>query len=257
MKTLLTISFDGSGFSGFQYQPGVPTVQGSLTTAARRLFGDGCLVTGCSRTDAGVHAIGFCATLELPGGERPKIDIRKIPDAMNFHLPESVSVLSAREVPDSFHPRYSVVDKTYSYLISLSPKRMPLTVGRVYTPSAPIDGHALETMDAAARLLEGKRDFASYMASGSKITDTVRTIRSASVRAEHGVAVITLTADGFLYNMVRIISGTLLDIAHRGADPGVISRITEARDRKAAGPTLPPYGLYLVSVNYEAGDGVL
>ena len=151
----------------------------------------------------------------------------------------------ADQVIDLIYTKYLKAKITYEHNV------------RVETYPFPIDGHALETMDAAARLLEGKRDFASYMASGSKITDTVRTIRSASVRTEHGVAVITLTADGFLYNMVRIISGTLLDIAHRGADPGVISRITEARDRKAAGPTLPPYGLYLVSVNYEAGDGVL
>ena len=249
MKILIKISFDGSDFSGFQYQPGEKTVQGTLTEAACRLFGEGTRVTGCSRTDAGVHALGFCATIEPPEGARGP-ETAKIPAALNFYLPDSVSALAAREVPDGFHPRYSVVDKTYKYLISPSHIRMPLLEGRVYRPPRDLGPDEVAAMDAAARTLEGRHDFSSYMASGSKITDTVRNMKRASAAVENGLVAVTLTADGFLYNMVRIVSGTLLEAGLRLSDPSAVRAVTEARDRSAAGPTLPPYALYLCSVNY-------
>lgn len=248
MKILARITFDGSKFSGWQYQPGVPTVQGTLTEAASRLFGCACRVTGCSRTDAGVHAASFCATFEPETESRIPVD--RIPDAINTLLPSGVAVLDAVPVPDGFHPRYGAKSKTYKYLISRSAQRQPLLDGRVFVPGAPVGDDALAAMDAAARTLEGKHDFASYMASGSKVTDTMRNMVHASVTSDRGIAVVTLTADGFLYNMVRIITGTLLEAGLRGDSPETVAKITAAASREAAGRTLPPYGLYLWSVDY-------
>ena len=252
MKMLLKISFDGSGYAGFQFQKNAPTVQGVLTEAASGLYGRSANVTGCSRTDAGVHAAGFCATVDIPGVERPDLIIpaSALPRAFNARLPEDISVLSAIAVPDDFHPRYSAIDKTYRYLICASPLRLPLLRGRVFFPKRPVSPSAVEIMAQAARRLEGKRDFASFMASGSKILDTVRTVKKAEVTEKDGIITVLLCADGFLYNMVRIISGTLLETGLSGLSPDSVDGVIAARDRKKAGATLPPYGLYLCSVNY-------
>ncbi|MCQ2427987.1 MAG: tRNA pseudouridine(38-40) synthase TruA [Clostridia bacterium] len=252
MKALIRLSYNGSLFSGWQYQPGRTTVQSVLTSACESLFGFACDVTGSSRTDAGVHALGFAACISKKGESSlpTSVPYGKIPDALNFYLPQGVSVFSAEPVPDDFHPRYSAHSKTYHYLISASHFRSPLLEERAYIPRHDLDSGAVLRMNEAASAFCGEHDFASYMSSGSSVTDTVRTVYSCSVEQNDGLIVISVTGNGFLYNMVRIIAGTILECGFGSIGPEDIKGITDSRDRSKAGPTLPPYALYLGSVSY-------
>ena len=252
MKILLKIAYDGTCFAGWQFQPGKVTVQKELNDACSRLFGFECDVTGCSRTDAGVHAFGFCATVAARGKSSIETSVppRQAARALNRFLPPEISVISSEAVSDLFHPRYSAVAKTYMYLISASSVKNPFFANRVFVPKTPLFESAPALMNEAAALLCGRHDFSSYMSSGSSVHDTVREIFSCSVISENGILAVKIRGNGFLYNMVRIISGTLLEVGFGRIPPGDIAKITAAADRSAAGPTLPPYGLYLCSVDY-------
>ena len=252
MKIALRLSYLGTDFCGYQVQPGVPTVQNALNEATKGLFGFDCDITGCSRTDSGVHANDFCVAVTQKGKSylNTTVPIDKIPIALNVRLPLGISVRSAGIVDDSFHPRYDVLLKEYVYLIRDSKIRDPFSEGRVYSFPRAISNEGIEKMDHAASLLCGKHDFSSYMASGSKVESTVRDMKYASVKREGELVKITLAADGFLYNMVRIISGTLLDVGEGRTDPCDIPAITDAHDRTLAGATLPACGLYLNKVVY-------
>jgi len=241
---------------GWQYQPGRPTVQETVTSACRQLFGFDCDVTGCSRTDSGVHAIGFAATVTKKGTSSLEtgIPVYRIPGALNFYLPEQVAATSASFVDEDFHPRYSAHSKTYKYLISLSGNRSPLLRGRVFIPRTDLSPDAVDRMNEAAKKLIGEKDFGTYMSAGSSITDTVRTVYDCNVSASDGILTISITGNGFLYNMVRIIAGTLLDVGYKKLEPSDIPDITLSCDRKKAGPTLPPYALYLYSVDYSVPE---
>ncbi|MBQ9161990.1 MAG: tRNA pseudouridine(38-40) synthase TruA [Clostridia bacterium] len=253
MKFLLYISYDGSGYVGYQTQKNGRSVQEELTRAASDLFGVRCDVTGCSRTDSGVHANMFCATVEPHGGGEfaTSITADKIPFAMNTRLPDSISVWQATEVEDSFHVRYSVVSKEYVYRIYNSPVRDPFEVSRSWQVPKPIDGKGLEAMKTALASMVGKRDFAACMAAGSKVTSTVRTVFEADVKSDGKVITVRIRADGFLYNMVRIIVGTLLDVAYGKISPDSIGERLDSLDRRKMGRTAPPDGLYLNRVFYE------
>ena len=255
MKILIKIAYDGSAFSGWQAQPGKNTVQQTINAAAKQLFGFDCDVTGCSRTDAGVHALGFYACIAGKGqpGLETGIPVSAVRPALNRYLPPEVAVISACAVPDSFHPRYSAVSKTYSYLISESSLRNPFYENRVFVPSRDLSKEDTERMSSAAENLVGRHDFSSYMNSGSSVTDCVREIFSATVTRRDGICAVTLKGNGFLYNMVRIISGTLLEVGYGRILPGDIPSVTDACSRPAAGPTLPPYALYLCDVEYPSG----
>ena len=252
MKIALRLSYLGTDFCGYQVQPGVPTVQNALNEAAKGLFGVECDITGCSRTDSGVHANDFCVAVTEKG--RPYLNttvpLDKIPIALNVRLPLGIAVRSAESVEESFHPRYDVLLKEYVYLIRDSKIRDPFTEGRVYTFPRRISDEGIVRMNHAASLLCGRHDFSSYMASGSKVESTVRDMKYASVCREGENVKITLAADGFLYNMVRIISGTLLSVGEGRIEPEAISDITSACDRSLAGATLPACGLYLNKVVY-------
>ena len=254
MKLLLKIAFDGSGFHGFQAQPSQRTVQGVLTDTMSALFGEKMNVTGCSRTDAGVHAEGFVAAVEPAkgGADWLKIPVSKFHRAANNVLPRDISVLGAFISDDGeFHPRYSVVSKEYVYRISDCVTPSPFLAGRAYEYGKRLTDEALLVMNDAASHFTGKHDFTSFMAAGSKITDAVRTVFSAGVkRRGDGIVEFSVSADGFLYNMVRIMAGTLIDAAEGRLSPGGTDGVISSRDRSLAGATLPPDGLYLRRVTY-------
>ena len=249
MKYLCKLQYDGTNFCGFQVQPNGRTVQKTLNTAANTVFGKPVKVTGCSRTDSGVHAKEFCATLELEGGTLP-IPPEKLPLAILPHLPDDLSLYEAVAVSDDFHPRYSVVRKEYEYLIYNERVPSPFLKNRVWQIARPIDEDALLRMQSAATSLIGRRDFASFMAEGSDIKDTVRTVDLCRVERNGSLISVTVGADGFLYRMVRNIVGTLVDVAFGRIAPGDVDGILNAKNRASAGQTAPPEGLYLKSVFY-------
>ena len=243
MKYLLTVAYDGANYHGFQKQNNGISVQQVLTEAANGLFGE-CRITGCSRTDSGVHAIGFKATLECA---KTSIPADKVAIAMNCRLPDDVSVLDSVEVDEDFHPRYSVKSKEYRYVIHNNPVRDPFLRGRAYHYPRKLD---TDRMNKAASCLVGEHDFSSFMASGSKIEDTVRKIEFCNVVRDGDTVTVCICGNGFLYNMVRIIVGTLIEISEGRCEPEKMKEIIDGADRRLAGPTAPPEGLYLYKVDY-------
>lgn len=243
MKYLLTIAYDGSGYCGFQRQNNGISVQQVLTEAATELFGE-CKITGCSRTDSGVHALGFKATLECRGTSIPQ---EKVAIALNCRLPDDISVLSSVEVDEGFHPRYSVKSKEYRYVIHNSAVRDPFLRGRAYHFGRPLN---VDKMNEAAQYLVGEHDFSSFMSSGSNIEDTVRKIYSCCVVKNGDTVTVCVKGNGFLYNMVRIIVGTLIEVSEGRIKPEAMKDIIEGCDRRLSGPTAPAEGLYLYNVEY-------
>lgn len=252
MRYLATISYLGTGFCGFQIQPNVRTVQGVLTEAASMLFGGPCLVQGCSRTDSGVHAIASRVLIATPE-DAPVIPANRLPLAIAPYLPYDLAVTEAVFVPDSFHVRHDVLKKQYVYLLKNEPIHDPLTYGRAWQFPYVMPENALERMQKAATYLVGEKDFASFMAAGSPVPHTVRHLSRLSVEGQGKDIRFTLEADGFLYNMVRIIVGTLIDVGMGRLEPEQMEEILEKKQRVYAGETAPPEGLYLASVTYREG----
>lgn len=260
MKLLVRIAYDGKNYCGFQKQANGLSVQEALTDAFTKTLGFPCHVTGSSRTDAGVHALGFCATVTPVVQERE--DWLTIPPA-KFHraakrvLPEDMAVTGACMVPDDFHPRYSVVGKTYVYRISDCPCHDPFCTDRVWETYVPFTDTQVAHMQAVGQVLLGKHDFASFMASGSKITDPTRTITDLTVtRTGEGQIELQVSADGFLYNMVRIITGTLWEFGKTMRPMEEMEKILLSKDRTKAGKTAPAHGLYLKEVEYPKEYGI-
>ena len=255
MKLLVKVRYDGAAYCGFQVQPNGTSVQAVLTRAAEDVFGFPVNVTGCSRTDAGVHALGYVAALEPKDESRRgdawcTIPAGRVHRAFSHALPPDVAVVGAALAPDTCHPRYGVVSKEYIYRLSDAPADDPFLRGRVCRrPKITPEGEAL--MRDAAGLFLGTHDFAGFMAAGSKITDTTRTVTAVSLsRDGDGCLVFAVRADGFLYNMVRIMAGTLLDVAAGHKTAADVRRALDTADREAAGFTAPPEGLYLRDVTY-------
>lgn len=247
MKYFAKIKYLGTDFCGFQVQNNGRTVQGELSSACLELFGKPARVTGCSRTDSGVHANEFCLTIECDGATVPP---SKLPLAIARFLPPDLSLYYAEECADDFHPRYSVKHKEYLYRIKNSRISDPFEVNRAWLYPMDIDQSALELMRAAAAHIVGYHDFAAFMAEGSDVKDTRRTVKYLEIDRDGDVISVRIAADGFLYNMVRIIVGTLCDVAAGRILPGDIPGIIESRDRGCAGVTAPPEGLYLNRVVY-------
>ncbi len=253
MKILLRLSFLGTNYCGYQVQPNGVTVQQKLNEATKQLFGYDCDIVGCSRTDSGVHANEFCVTVTKKKESflQTSIPTENIPKALSFWLPDDISVLSAQTVSEDFHPRYDVKYKEYLYQIWNRPTKNPFLNDRSWHCPKAISAEGLENMKKAATMLVGTHDFASYMAADSKIKDTVRTVYSAEISEDNGLVTFRVSADGFLYNMVRIFVGTLLDVAYGRITPEDIQKITSACDRTKAGSTAPPQGLFLNRVVYN------
>ena len=254
MKLALLVKYDGTPFEGFQAQPSGNTVQQHLTRAAAALFGFDCSVTGCSRTDSGVHATGFVVTVE-PSGAAPddwcRVPAEKLHRAIRPYLVPQIAVVGCAVVPDGFHPRYSAAGKRYVYLMRDLPDADPFVTDRVWQLPHRLDDSDIERMNECAALFCGTHDFCGFMASGSKITDTVRCVSEASVaRRQDGIIAFTVAADGFLYNMVRIMAGTLAAVAAGAIDAARVIRALTEGDRALAGATAPPGGLYLEKVFY-------
>lgn len=255
MKYVILVRYLGTDFCGFQVQPGLRTVQGELNRAAEALFGCPCAVTGCSRTDSGVHAEMFAALLAPSSEEAPLVPCDRLPRAIAAHLPPDLSVLWAGEAQEDFHPRYGILEKEYRYDILNAPVRDPFLVGRVWHYPRPITAEMLSAMERAAQAFVGTHDFASFMAEGSSVTDTVRTVSSVSLARTGNLISFRVRGDGFLYHMVRIMVGTLIEVAEGKLTAADIPAILAAKDRRAAGMTAPPDGLYLARLFYP--DGVL
>lgn len=247
MKYFAKIKYLGTSFHGFQVQPGLRTVQGELNYALNQAFGLPCKVTGCSRTDAGVHANEFCLTVECEGGTIPA---DKLPIAVSRFLPNDLSLFYAEECAYDFHPRYDVKEKEYLYRIINSRIYDPFEHGRAWFVARPITDEGLVRMREAAKNFIGKYDFSTFMAEGSDVEDTVRNITALSVEKHGDFVEIRISADGFLYNMVRIIVGTLTEVAFGRFYPDEIPDMISSRDRSRAGMTAPAEGLYLNHVMY-------
>ncbi len=247
MRILMTIAYDGTNFSGWQKQklPEVRTVEGELEKALRKLFRDPVLeCIGASRTDAGVHALGQRAVVDV----ETTIPAEKIPLAVRAFLPEDIAVTKAEEVPPEFHPRFDCVKKTYEYRFWNAPAKNPKE--RLYSAhqAKPLD---VEQMNRAASAFIGRHDFAAFCAVGSSVSSTVRTIFDCHAEREGDVVKIFVTGDGFLYNMVRIIAGTLMAVGLGKLLPETLPGIIEGGDRRQAGQTAEPQGLTLLEIYYE------
>lgn len=242
---LLTMTYDGRNFHGWQIQKNALSVQEVFQNALFRVTGETNDIKGCSRTDTGVHANMYCVSFRT----EHRIPIKRLPAAVNNYLPNSIAVLSAREVDESFHARYSCRGKEYVYKIWNNHIRNPFLDGYALHYWYRID---LEAMNRAAEYFVGKHDFTSFCTvdNNREKGDFNRTVEDLTIKKEDDLVSITVRADGFLYNMVRIIVGTLLYVSEGKIIPEDIPRIIEARERALAGPTAPPVGLYLNKVFY-------
>ncbi len=245
MKNIkLTIEYDGKDFNGWQKQPDKLNIQGTIEQAIERITGEKVDLNASGRTDAGVHAIGqvanFKTNYELP--------IEKWPLALNANIKKSIVIKSAEEVEERFHSRLSCKRKTYRYVINNS--KYGTAIYRYLETHIPqkLD---IEKMQQAVKHFEGEHDFKAFKASGTSSKSSVRTIYKAEVLQMPDERIyIELTGSGFLYNMVRIISGTLVEVGLGKIEPNAIPSIIDSKQRERAGKTLPPNGLYLLNVEY-------
>ena len=240
----LIIEYDGKSFNGWQKQPNKLNIQGEIEKAIGELTGEEIELVASGRTDAGVHSLGQTANFKT---ENETIPIEKFPVAINSKLKKSIVVKSAEEMDERFHSRYSVKSKTYRYVINNSEMGTAIYRDLEYHFPIKLD---VEKMNKAAKYFVGEHDFAGFKASGTSSKSSVRKIYKAEVYREDDRIKIELTGNGFLYNMVRIISGTLLDVGMDKIKVEEIPEIIESKDRKRAGRTLPAHGLYLVKVEY-------
>ena len=240
----LTIEYDGKDFNGWQKQPNKPNIQGEIERAIYNITKEEVDLIGSGRTDAGVHALGQVANFKT----NSNILIEKLALAINSQLKNTIIIKKAEEVDERFHSRYNAKHKTYRYIINNSPCGTAIYRNLEYCFPIKLD---VSKMQEAAKYFEGEHDFKAFKSSGTSAKNSVRTIYNASVKQEGEKIIIELTGNGFLYNMVRIISGTLLDVGLQKIKPEEIKNIIEEKDRQKAGKTLPAHGLYLVEVKYN------
>lgn len=241
----LTVAYDGTAYRGWQLQPNGITIEEVLNKALSELLKEPVSVIGASRTDSGVHGLGNVAVFDTEN----RMPADKVCFAVNQRLPEDVRVIKSEEVPTDWHPRKQNCTKTYEYKILNC--RIEVPTRRLYAHFChyPLD---LEKMRQAAGYLIGEHDFASFCASNHQAEETVRTLYDISVeRGNDDIITIRLSGSGFLYNMVRIIAGTLIKVGSGVYPPEHVKEILEARDRKEAGDTAPARGLTLVGIEYE------
>lgn len=240
----LTIAYDGTNYCGWQVQPNGITVEEVVNKALKKLTGEDIQVIGASRTDSGVHALGNVAVFDT----HTTIPPERISYALNQRLPEDIVIVKSEEVAEDFHPRYCDCSKTYEYHILNT--RIPIPTKRLtnYFVSYDLD---VEKMRKAAGYLIGEHDFVSFCNVRTDVEDTVRTVTELEILKDGKEITIRISGNGFLYNMVRIIVGTLIRVGRGFYEPEKVKEILEAKDRKAAGVTAPPHGLILAEIRYE------
>lgn len=243
MRILIRVSYDGTAYSGWQIQPNATTVEGTLRQAVCSLFGADIELIGASRTDAGVHALGNVAVFDVD----TRIPAPKIAYALNARLPDDIRVWQSIQVEDGWHPRHNDCVKTYEYSIYNDTFENPKKrlYSHFYYGNLDVD-----MMREAAAYFIGEHDFSAFCSAGSQVADKVRTIYSLDVIQNGREIVLRVKGNGFLYNMVRIIAGTLIKAGTGDIRPQDIPGIIESRDRQLAGPTAPARGLTLVEIDY-------
>ncbi len=246
----LRLSYDGTNYHGWQTQKDDVTVQETVEKAVAKIVKHPVHVTGCGRTDAGVHALRYCANFRTEG----TIPIDRVPLALNSRLPEDIAVCDAVEVPEDFNAIGSCIQKEYVYRIHNSRLRDPfLDRGACFYPQA-LD---IERMDAAAAAFVGTHDFAAVRSLGTETRTTVRTVHWCRAEKTGDIIEVSVCADGFLYNMVRAIVGTLVYASYGKLEPEEIPSLLARGDRRLTGPTMPPQGLYMNRVWYDGPAGVM
>lgn len=239
----LIIEYDGTNYHGWQAQAGIVTVQETLEKALEEILRHPTPLAGASRTDAGVHALGqaanFCTTCSIPAN--------KIPFALNAILPYDISVRAACEVPPEFHARFSSKGKKYKYIINNTRIPSALNRDREYFCPYKLDYNLIREMTG---IIKGTHDFRGFMTTGKVIRDTVRSIFSFEIEQRDGKTIVEISGNGFLHNMVRILVGTLIDVGRMKIPIDTVERILCEGDRRKAGKTAPPQGLYLEEVYY-------
>ena len=240
----LTIEYDGKEFNGWQKQPNKLNIQGNLEKVISDLTKEEIEIIGSGRTDAGVHALGQVANFKT----NSNIPIEKFAIAINSRIKQSIRIKKAEEVDERFHSRYNCKRKTYRYIINTSETGSAIYRNLEYNIKMQLD---VKKMQEAVKFFVGEHDFSAFKSSGTSSKSSVRTIYNAKVEQDGERIIIELTGNGFLYNMVRIISGTLVEVGLNKIKPEDITKIIESKNRQNAGKTLPPCGLYLISVEYE------
>ncbi len=240
MRVKLTVAYDGSAYCGWQVQPNGNTIEAELNRALSDLLREEIHVVGASRTDAGVHSLGNIAIFDT----NTLMDASKISYALNQRLPEDIVVQESCQVPEDWHPHLVDSVKTYEYRILNRQMRQPCERLYTYFYHYPLD---VEAMNEAAQCLVGQHDFTSFASKKSQVNSFVRTIHEISVRKEGDIITLRVTGNGFLYNMVRIIAGTLIQIGAGRLEKSDMERILLSCDREEAGPTAPPEGLTMIS----------
>lgn len=245
----LLLSYDGRNYHGWQSQANGQSVQDTLNAALSSLFNEDIKVVGCGRTDAGVHAKNYFASLRTTS----QIPLGKIPLGANAYLPSDVSVKRAFEVSEDFHPVHSCTKKEYTYYIYASPVRDPFLDGRALHMRYPLN---IDLMKQAAEQFVGSHDFSAVRSLGTPVKSTVRTIYECEIESEGKLVAIRISANGFLYNMARAIAGTLLDVSSGKIGAEEISDILLSGDRSRAGATAPAHGLYMTNIIYPEHFGL-
>lgn len=245
----LVVAYEGTNYCGWQIQPSGITIESVLNQALSELVGEDIKVTGASRTDSGVHSLGNVAVFDT----NTRIPPEKICYALNQRLPEDVVVQSSCEVAQDFHPRHCYSEKTYEYRILNRKIPIPTLRRDTYFYYRNLN---VDKMKQAAEYLAGTHDFKSFCSIHTTVEDTVRTILSCEAEQKESVITIRVTGTGFLYNMVRIIAGTLVQVGVGEKEPEDIIKILEKKERSAAGPTAPAHGLTMIGIEYKDGaDG--
>lgn len=242
-RVMLTVAYDGTNYSGWQLQPKGETIEGVLNRCLGELTGEEITVIGASRTDAGVHAMGNIAVFDTMS----RIPGDKFSYALNQRLPEDIRICGSKEVALDFHPRHCESRKTYEYRIYCAPFPMPVKRLYSYYTYVPLD---VDLMSQASVYLVGEHDFKSFCSVQTQAISTVRRVDSVEVFREGSEIVIRVAGRGFLYNMVRIMAGTLMEVGRGHMAPGKVAEILAAKDRQAAGPTAPACGLTLIGYEF-------